>query len=457
MPSIASVMNAVGGGAKGQSSSAKMYEFIQDRLYLTALSTQPPKNESMHFFTVDQELAYIHFYSDFGPNNLSHVIRFCSILNSKMNNPQLANKKIVLYSSTANDKRSNATYLMCMYMLIIHRMTPEEAFAPVQESLNQLQPYRDAGYGPATYWISVLDCLKGFNRGLKKGLINLQDFNLQEYEYYEAVEHGDMNWVLPGKFLAFATPHDETSPDYGTHISPYRAPRTRIEDTIEYFKRSGVTCVVRLNNKTYDRQKFINAGINHVDMYFPDGSCPPDNILHEFIALAERTPGKIAVHCKAGLGRTGSLIAAYIMKHHHFTASEVISWLRVMRPGSVVGPQQNYLQSIQSAMWRLNTTRQRSAGELVFAEPKNAKNIAVERIAVEPSDILATVAMVDNQEMAVPIQPRKGEISASGAYIVASAALENGEAYVPRSDLKSLEMQSAAQMAQKRMVAVGTQ
>ena len=33
--------------------------------------------------------------------------------------------------------------------------------------------------------------------------------------------------------------------------------------------------------------------------------------------------GAIAVHCKAGLGRTGCLIGCYIMKHYKFTAEEV--------------------------------------------------------------------------------------------------------------------------------------
>ena len=31
-------------------------------------------------------------------------------------------------------------------------------------------------------------------------------FNVQAYEFYEKVDHGDMNWIVPDKFLAFAGP-----------------------------------------------------------------------------------------------------------------------------------------------------------------------------------------------------------------------------------------------------------
>lgn len=48
--------------------------------------------------------------------------------------------------------------------------------------------------------------------------------------------------------------------------------------------------------------------------------------------------------CLAGLGRTGSLIGAYMMKHHRFTALETIAWLRLCRPGSVIGHQQQWLE-----------------------------------------------------------------------------------------------------------------
>lgn len=45
----------------------------------------------------------------------------------------------------------------------------------------------------------------------------------------------------------------------------------------------------------------------------------------------------------AGLGRTGCLVASYIVKHWSFTAVEAIAWIRICRPGSVIGVQQQWL------------------------------------------------------------------------------------------------------------------
>ncbi|XP_071755610.1 dual specificity protein phosphatase CDC14AB isoform X2 [Centroberyx gerrardi] len=53
----------------------------------------------------------------------------------------------------------------------------------------------------------------------------------------------------------------------------------------------------------------------------------------------------------AGLGRTGTLIGCYLMKHYRFTAGETIAWIRICRPGSVIGPQQHFLEEKQAALW----------------------------------------------------------------------------------------------------------
>jgi cell division cycle 14 len=59
--------------------------------------------------------------------------------------------------------------------------------------------------------------------------------------------------------------------------------------------------------------------------------------------IAETDKGVIAIHCKAGLGRTGTLIGCYAMKHYKIPAAPFIGWIRIARPGSILGPQQHYL------------------------------------------------------------------------------------------------------------------
>jgi len=239
-------------------------------------------------------------------------------------------------------KRANAAVNIGAFAVFYLEKSPDEAFEPLGRLRPAYHPFRDAGYGPNVYQITVLDVLRGLFRGKREGWIDLETFDLQEYEHFEKVENGDLNWHVPGKFLAFSGPSGRKQIIQGYQtLTP--------EDYISYFKKKNVTCVVRLNKKIYDRRQFTDHGIRHVDLYFIDGGVPPPDILKKFLELAEGEKGALAVHCKAGLGRTGVLIGAYIMKHFGWTANEVMGYMRVCRPGSILGPQQNYLKDNEKA------------------------------------------------------------------------------------------------------------
>lgn len=322
-------------------------EIIKDRLYFATIRTtgKIKSTQLIHYFCIDEDLVYENFYADFGPLNLAMLYRYCCKLNKKLKSYSLTKKKIIHYTTMNSKKRVNAAFLIGSYSIIYLKKTPQEAIKPlISGNSPPFIPFRDASFGPSSYDVHLHDCLNAIGKALENGFINFETFDVDEYEYYERVENGDLNWIVPNKFIAFCGPHPKSKIENGY---PLHAPETYFP----YFRTHNVTTIIRLNKKIYDAHRFSDNGFTHRDLFFVDGSTPSDSIMRQFLEIAESAKGVVAVHCKAGLGRTGTLIACYIMKHYHFSAAEAIAWIRICRPGSIIGQQQHWLESKQSSLW----------------------------------------------------------------------------------------------------------
>ncbi|ORY74516.1 protein-tyrosine phosphatase-like protein [Leucosporidium creatinivorum] len=286
--------------------------------------------------------------------NAACLYRFCLHVHTLLEDSALKSKRIFLYSSDEPDKKANAALLMALYAMIVMRWSPADVLHPI--ACLELQPFRDAGYARADFHLSLQSCIYGIHRAIALHLLDLSTFDLVAYETYEKVENGDWNWLTPG-FVAFASP---VEPSYVAALNGGGAGRRpegsrprlskAFENVLQEFETGGVKVVIRLNKKLYDAQHFTERGMDHIEMYFDDGTNPPMEMTREFIDIADRTisaGGAVAVHCKAGLGRTGTLIGAYLIYKHGFSADEAIGFMRLMRPGSCVGPQQHYLYENQ--------------------------------------------------------------------------------------------------------------
>ena len=87
----------------------------------------------------------------------------------------------------------------------------------------------------------------------------------------------------------------------------------------------GVTLVIRLNKKYYNQKRFINAGIDHLDLYYMDGSTPPKHILEKFIQACENAKGaphtRTHTHART---RTRTRIRTYTHTHARTARTHIL-------------------------------------------------------------------------------------------------------------------------------------
>lgn len=109
---------------------------------------------------------------------------------------------------------------MGAFMIIVLKVEAQEAYDRFRDYHHHIRHYRDASKGDCYYDCTLLHCLQGLEFGIEQGWYNFRTFNIKDYEYYERVENGDLNWIIPGKFVAFMGPLDRKEQGQRSGITP---------------------------------------------------------------------------------------------------------------------------------------------------------------------------------------------------------------------------------------------
>ncbi|XP_063713109.1 protein tyrosine phosphatase domain-containing protein 1-like isoform X2 [Symsagittifera roscoffensis] len=144
------------------------------------------------------------------------------------------------------------------------------------------------------------------------------------------------NWVEP-HFVAISRPSTRAMEKF--HI-------------VDQFLQLGVKSIVNLTTPgehsncgfelessgfSYIPEDFMRRGVFFYNFPWPDFGTANNHELLDAVQVVDFavSQGKVAVHCHAGKGRTGSLIACYFVYVHRVPASAAIFYVRNKRAGSI--------------------------------------------------------------------------------------------------------------------------